>query len=723
MSTRIENFASYASDAAYWDNDELRLPGSSLPEANEGRCRALALAGVQSILFAGDSRSRQLAEEFGGFFTPHSRKQGAHVFTYAGHPCGNRTYRYTHEAKCSTATPPSELHCNGTIRVSFMACWKYTMPCFDNLLAGLNPPDLLVLSAGLHDIIYASPTEYVGSRLEAAVATMEPRNIIYLTTAPICPPLPGRAAKFSSWNAVNAKIATWRLFEWKTATSAGCGVVDSHALYAAQCHNSYDTIHFGGRVVRDIADLLLRSVVNSVVSLRLPGLQQDRLLAQLREFTVRDPDVDRAHGSAGLLGRSMVGAEWSSIEGLAMARSMLARRSHWAWFGGSVTAHNQIVQAVSRSLQQRGLPNKVSNFGVPATGPDYLSYCLNKVVGGEHQLRVYDVIVYEYSENDFGSGEDLDALVAASLRLPQQPVVLMYLHCGPRTIVQHGGCDARHASHRAIARRHGIVAIDLTPWIVSLNVSDHPKYFYDSVHPTKQGGDAMGQFIVRVMHQGLRTLHVLEPPFGPASNRSAAFAQHRTSLSTEAQRTRHCWTTLAAEEQRNLQPMQPAPGWEFVSEVRGRMAGSFHTLSKNGWQNSNDSQWNTTFTYDKSFSQPGFACIQFRLDECSVNVVVYYLVTNVNPWFGRANISIYSIGPLGSNVHSVPSISNVTLISNQAYSGTAQGTAIRKTDAMMRRLLLPSLAARRTSWGIRVCPVQGLFRVIAIGCEYRNRGA
>ena len=514
---------------------------------------------------------------------------------------------------------------------------------------------------------------------------------------------------------MNAKIAAWRLFERKTATSAGCGVVDTHALYAAQCHNSYDTIHFSDRVVRDIADLLLRSVVNSVVSPRHPGLPQDRLLAQLREFTVRDPDVDRAHSSAGLLGRSMVGAEWSSIEGLAMARSMLSGRSHWAWFGGSVTAHEQIVQAVSHSLQQRGLPNTVSNFGVAATSPDYLSYCLDKVVGGEHQLRAFDVIVWEYAENDWSSGEDLDALVAASLRLPQHPVVLMYLHCGPRTIMQHGGCDARHATHRAIARRHGIVAIDLTPWIVSLNASEYPTYFYDGVHPNKQGGDAIGQFIVRVMHQGLRALHVLEPPFGPASSRSSVFARHRASLSTEAQRTRHCWTTLAAEKQRNLQPMQPAPGWTFVSEVPTSFEG-VHKFNKNGWQNSNDSHWNTNFTYDKSVSQPSFACIQFRLDECSVNVVVYYLVTNANPWFGRANISMYSIGRLGE-VHRSPSISNIMLISNHAYSGTARGKADRQTVAVLHRLLLPSLPARRTSWAIRVCPVQGLFRVIAIGCE------
>ena len=184
LTTRIERLAAYASDAAYWDSDELRLPGSPLPKANEDRCRALALASVQHILFVGDSRSRQLAEVFGGFFTPHPQERGAHVFTYAGHVCGNHTYRYTHEAECSRATPPSELHCDGTIRVSYMACWKYTMPCFDNLLAGLlRPPDLLVLNTGLHDNIYWTPTAYMGSRLEAAVAATV-RQDHSLTTQP-----------------------------------------------------------------------------------------------------------------------------------------------------------------------------------------------------------------------------------------------------------------------------------------------------------------------------------------------------------------------------------------------------------------------------------------------------------------------------------------------------------------------------------------------------------
>ena len=97
------------------------------------------------------------------------------------------------------------------------------------------------------------------------------------------------------------------------------------------------------------------------------------------------PDLDRAHGS-GMLGRSMVGASWSSVEGLATARSLLAGHSSWAWFGGSVTAEGRILRAVSGNLAARGLTVSTSNFGVPATGPEYLSFCIKNVVGGEEVI-------------------------------------------------------------------------------------------------------------------------------------------------------------------------------------------------------------------------------------------------------------------------------------------------------------------------------------------------
>ena len=55
-----EEFALYASDAAYWEGTTLRVPGK-LPKTYDGMCRALSLAKVRSILLVGDSRTRGLA--------------------------------------------------------------------------------------------------------------------------------------------------------------------------------------------------------------------------------------------------------------------------------------------------------------------------------------------------------------------------------------------------------------------------------------------------------------------------------------------------------------------------------------------------------------------------------------------------------------------------------------------------------------------------------------
>ena len=118
----LESLAVYASDAAHWNGDELRLPGKPLPETHEDRCRALSLAGVRSIFFIGDSRSRNLAEVFAGLFLSASgSRKRQHIFDLAGHVCRNHAYRDTHEVECGKVVPPSELHCNGIIRVDFKA--------------------------------------------------------------------------------------------------------------------------------------------------------------------------------------------------------------------------------------------------------------------------------------------------------------------------------------------------------------------------------------------------------------------------------------------------------------------------------------------------------------------------------------------------------------------------------------------------------------------------
>ena len=520
--------------------------------------------------------------------------------------------------------------------------------------------------------------------------------------------------------------------ELEVVARAGRGFVDAHALLATRCHNNYDTVHFDGLVTREMARLLLRSVVASPRDHSLPPAHQ---LAQLREFTSLDPDVDREHMS-GFLARSMVGAEWSSIEGLATARSMLARRnntlhSHWAWFGGSVTAQNRIVSDVQWNLKKRGLVTTVSNFGVPASDPEYLAYCLNNVVGGQDRLRNFDVIVWEYAENDYTSGSSLDSLVAATLRLPHQPVVLMYLHCGPRTVQRNQGRGCSHSTHRGIARKHGIVAIDLEPWILSINASDYPTYFYDGVHPTRAGAGFMGQLIIRAVHQGLRTLHVHESPhemrasqgtstddidglseIRPASVMSASgrspLTRHRDNL-TDMPMIRHCWTTLGSEGQRNLLPMQPAPGWTFVSEALEK-----YPRGKNGWQNGMLAYPRTNQTQRGQAERASLSCIDFRVEECSLELVVFYLSTNTNSLFGRANISVYSIQPGG--LRHQPALSNVTFV---AGNPNASKVSIGLTVAAQRKMLLPPQKAGKQgsgTWAIHVCPMHGLFRVIAIGC-------
>jgi hypothetical protein len=767
--THFTECVTYASDAAYWDGEELRVPGVPLPERIEDRCRALSKANVRSVLIVGDSRSRNLAEAFGGLLSALLPKK--HVFDLPGHICGNHSYRYTHEVECAKVVPASELHCDGSVHVAFKACWKYDLPCFDALLEDLpRMPDLLVLSAGLHDLIHyrghnitakiqsmrlrleqlvKQTTQFLKlrptlSRFSGSAFGFSPassphppspspqklvRNIVYLTTPLICPPLPGRVAKFSFWARVNEWIAAWRRSEMEVAWSAGWGMVDTFALLGVQCQESYDTIHFSRRVTQATARLLLQSVVTSV-HFRLAAAHQQH---QLREFTSLDPDVDRAHDS-GWLSRSMVGAKWSSIEGLAMARSLRAGGSNgskWAWFGGSVTAQTLIVKDIQRRLRARGLVTTVSNFGVPASGPEYVSYCLEKMAGGPHGMNVYDVIVWEYAENDFNPspGGALDYLLAAALRMPQRPVVFLYLHCGPRT-VPRTRCD--HDAYRALAKRHGIVAIDIAPWILSINSSDYPTYFRDGVHPTKQGAGAIGQFIVQVIHQGLRTLHVLEPAYKAPTKQAVgatgqfigqfivqlihqglhmlepaykartaefapsneAFTRHRANLTAGTMhRTRHCWTTLGSKEERNLLPMHtPAPGWSFVSTALEK-----YPKGKNGWQ------------YDDRQKESS-ACIQFRSDSCWLEITLFYLATNTNPAFGSANVSAYRIGH-----EDAPTISNVTLIANHYYNTKKPSAAMNLTVAATKKI--PLNVSERGSWALRFCSVQGDFRVIAIGCE------
>lgn len=268
------------------------------------------------LLIIGDSRARNLAEELiwytrGAGSAKEQAMGGAllsleDVYPPAMQRCRERVYRYKHARFCGGAPPVWIPLCGGRLLLSYRACWLFEMDCMVPPEAEVQrggpaqraPADLVLLGAGLHDIVHRPPhaahRAYMIRRLSLALRALQAggAHAMWFTTQRICGPYGGRARALGGkkktnvvvarsvrpsepvtygdhWSAengthlaqqVNNAVDAWETTATELATLHGWGVLDGSKLYG-HCEWSADNIHFafGGVTV----GTLLARVISS----------------------------------------------------------------------------------------------------------------------------------------------------------------------------------------------------------------------------------------------------------------------------------------------------------------------------------------------------------------------------------------------------------------------------------------------------------------------------
>lgn len=97
---------------------------------------------------------------------------------------------------------------------------------------------------------------------------------------------------------------------------------------------------------------------------------------------------------------------------------------------------------------------------MPATGPNYASFCLEKIAGGKSDL--VDLFVLEWAENESESPPaSMEYVMRTLLLLPSKPVVMMYIHCGPRTVASAKCKSTAQMNHWNLASYYSLPALRL----------------------------------------------------------------------------------------------------------------------------------------------------------------------------------------------------------------------------------------------------------------------
>ena len=696
-SSPISRAATLNSDTAMWraraeQEDAVLQIGLYHHIPSPGSCLALVASGLRSVHLVGDSRMRGLAVSLVEALDRSALPRGG--FDNIGGPsgaCTNHSYRYTHEAECAQTLPVIARNvCNGTLSISYKACWRVQQGCLDRIHHGLpSRPDLLILSIGLHDLInpLSSPA-LLEARLQVALRQRSCAEAsVILTTAALCPPQGKRTAKFPSWRDVNRRIAAWNVVEARLAGRRHWGVLAAHALLRGCCSWSHDTVHYySEQWPAAAADALLGA---ADARQRPPPVHWLRALS-----AISAGNKSTRHEPAQLVSEGPHTAD-------AFAHLLARRQARVTsvWFGGSVTAEGIVVDAVHRRLQARLGPSTqlvTHNLGVPAAGPRYTSFCLDGLFE-RRGLRLGDIDAFflEWAENDFEDPAiSMESLLARLIGLPQRPAVLVYVHCGPRS--WSGNCTRPgQRRHPEIARRFGALAVTNFGLHqrarMQLRTAQKVTDFRDDVHPARAG--RAGEEIALAIDQSI-----------VASLRLTAAAMSRDDAPAAAApkaSSRSCWTALGAAGERNLVPQgRPDPGWSFVSNRR-----ETYPSGKNGWES----------------RAPG-QCISFALGaSCVGQLAVFYLGSpRLANGLGRATLRLLPHARCG----------------DQALQGLTPTSidAFRPGDPATTMAGPALIGVPHECWGptLEVCTRAGstnstsprrnhsTFQVIAIGCETRK---
>jgi hypothetical protein len=239
------------------------------------------------------------------------------------------------------------------------------------------------------------------------------------------------------------------------------------------------------------------------------------------------------------------------------------------FFGGSVTHQGLYVWPLKRKLSALYLAANVTlhNFGVPAAGPSYASFCMANVAGPA--LANIDVFVLEWAVNDDQKPpESMEHVMRTLLTLPHAPAVLVYLHCSPRYFDRGAGtCNApSYMPHWQLAAHYGLGVLHALPLLAMR--PNLTAVYKDYVHPSPAGGEMIaGQLLC-----------LLQSAAGLASPLNAPPVPLAPALYAKVSGPRRCWTTLGEPEARNMRPAWNDGGWMFVSRT------DVYPSGKNGWQ-------------------------------------------------------------------------------------------------------------------------------------------
>lgn len=143
------------------------------------------------------------------------------------------------------------------------------------LPSGELPPDLVILNAGLHDIVHRPPSAehraYVIHRLRLTMRALlrEGTHPLWLSTQPVCcckrwgdeflsPPTNGRGVV----HRINQAVAAWDAIAAQVAAAYGWGVLNATLLYGL-CEWNSDAVHFefGGPTVGAVLARVISSVI------------------------------------------------------------------------------------------------------------------------------------------------------------------------------------------------------------------------------------------------------------------------------------------------------------------------------------------------------------------------------------------------------------------------------------------------------------------------------
>ena len=230
------------------------------------------------MLIVGDSRARTLADELVEFADPHDtrpRTTSFEEYPLGWSACDEHAFRYSNNDFCARAPPKSALLCGGALLLHFKACWLYEQECMDMPLSqGAPLPDLVILNAGLHDIVYRPPSAehraYVVHRLRLTMRALQRQatHALWLSTQPVCcckrwtdefvspPNGPGAVRQ------INQAVAAWNAIASQVAAAHGWGVVNTTRLYG-RCEWTSDAVHFefGGPTVGAVLARVISSLV------------------------------------------------------------------------------------------------------------------------------------------------------------------------------------------------------------------------------------------------------------------------------------------------------------------------------------------------------------------------------------------------------------------------------------------------------------------------------